>query len=142
MNCNEICVAWQNLRYEVTTTNNRKFTNLNFSKKLILRELNGAVEFHQLVALMGPSGAGKTSLIKCISGEVNSGLSNGSRLFVNSRYLREELICCYIEQHAHQCIEGRLRVRQILRYAYLFKNGSVCKSNKSGKVDKSKFCFS
>ncbi len=42
--------------------------NLFSEEKIILKQLNGCIEFGTLNALMGPSGAGKTSLLKCLHG--------------------------------------------------------------------------
>src|SRR5699024_167512 len=116
----EICLAWKNLRYEVS---NNRWDIFKRTKKPILQQLNGFVQFHQLTSLMGPSGAGKTTLLNCIIGSATSGLCDHTQLLVNSRFAVQSLNLCYIEQHVHECIEGRLTVRQIFQYAYQFKNG-------------------
>lgn len=51
----EISIAWRNLQYEVKELPSLK--NLKWSKKTILRCLNGSFALNSLNGLMGPSGA-------------------------------------------------------------------------------------
>lgn len=52
---NVISIAWRNLQYEVNELPSLK--NLKWSKKTILRRLNGSFTLNSLNGLMGPSGA-------------------------------------------------------------------------------------
>ena len=46
-----------------------KNTSLHIDKKVVLNECNLYIEGHENIAIVGPSGAGKTSLLKMISGQ-------------------------------------------------------------------------
>lgn len=69
-----VYLSWKDLKLEVPDPNNAKET------KCILKGLNGHVKPGQLVAVIGPSGSGKSSFLNCISGRVTEGVS-GNILF-------------------------------------------------------------
>ena len=73
----KISIAWIDLNLTVKSV-------LFRNKKIILNRVNGAVNFGSLTALMGSSGAGKTSLLKCINGKIKSGLGKDSKIFLSS----------------------------------------------------------
>ena len=83
-------------------------------------------------ALLGPSGAGKTSLIKCLTGNVaNQTLSDDSELYLNrslvfnnEKYHLNSPLVSMVPQFVHEIIFGRFTVREILYYAFRFKNQS------------------
>jgi ABC-type multidrug transport system ATPase subunit len=93
--------------------------------KVILNGVNGAVNFGTINALMGPSGAGKTSLLKCINGKIKSGLGNDSKIFLNSD---EKIRSCFIGQHDNEHLFMGLTGKQNMIYASKLKNSGIdCK---------------
>ena len=112
----KISIAWRNLQYEVS-----QFTGWKFQKKPILRQLNGSFTTKSLNGLMGPSGAGKSTLLDCLSGNQRAGLSAASEIYLNSG--QGPAVSYFIEQHVHESIVGQMKVGDILRYAFRFKNG-------------------
>lgn len=87
------------------------------TKKVLLSDLTGYVEPGQLLAIMGPSGAGKTSLLNALSGRTDPG-----KLLGNIRYngLTKEEICgdgqpgAFVEQN--DLFYKTLTVREHLMY--------------------------
>jgi len=118
-NRREVSLAWRDLHYEV-----HPYAGGLFGKrKSILSGLSGSFESHSLNALMGPSGAGKTTLLNCLSGNAVSGLTQESEIFINCGNSKSRIVSYFIEQHVHETIVGEMRVRDILQYAFTFKNG-------------------
>mmetsp|Transcript_38305 Transcript_38305/g.97946 ORF Transcript_38305/g.97946 Transcript_38305/m.97946 type:complete len:678 (-) Transcript_38305:46-2079(-) len=71
-------LSWQHLTYTVTTGGScgRKKT-----EKVVLRDVSGAVNPGQLMAVMGPTGCGKSSLLNALAGRLpNSGTLEGDIL--------------------------------------------------------------
>ncbi|OTF80231.1 hypothetical protein BLA29_005382, partial [Euroglyphus maynei] len=128
-----VCLAWRNLRFEVKQRN--YFLPIKQSSKIILRRLNGTLEYHHLTGFMGPSGAGKTTLLNCLNGNVrDSGLTRDSEIYLN-KFERQAPKIGFIEQHVNETIIGRLTVREILRHAFLFKNGWKFRSRAQIHID-------
>ena len=111
-----ISIAWKNLQYEIC-----EFDGKRFEKKPILRKLNGHFIANSLNGLMGPSGAGKTTLMNCLSGGAPARISSTSEIYLAST--TASTVSYFIEQHVHENIVGQMEVGQILRYAFRFKNG-------------------
>ena len=65
------------------------------SKTSILDNLNGSVKSGQVTAILGPSGAGKTSLLGCLTGKNKSGVS-GCVQVISAR--NEPMSICTIPQ--------------------------------------------
>lgn len=82
-------IAWLNFTYSVTPNifEDPKWGKLNrmFHKepRTILKNLSGGLKSGQMVALMGPSGAGKTCLLESISGVRTTGI--GGRMCLRGR---------------------------------------------------------
>ena len=76
-----IDLVFQNLTYIVTDKIESKIQKKEI-KKIILNNLTGYFSHGKLTGIMGPSGAGKTSLMEVISGQSKSGKVTGN-LFLN-----------------------------------------------------------
>ena len=76
-----INLVFQNLFYTVEDKVESKIQKKEV-KKIILNNLTGYFCHGRLTAIMGPSGAGKTSLMEIISGQSKSGIVTGN-LFLN-----------------------------------------------------------
>ena len=76
-----IDLVFQNLFYSVEDKVESKIQKKEV-KKIILNNLTGYFCHGRLTAIMGPSGAGKTSLMEIISGQSKSGIVTGN-LFLN-----------------------------------------------------------
>ena len=81
--------------------------------------MNGFFEFGTLNALMGPSGAGKTSLLKSINGLYNEYMSKETNIFVN---MRDKIKTCYIVQNEREHLLRGLTAKQAMIYASKVKN--------------------
>ena len=71
----QIYISWENLRFEVEDKESKKN-----KLKTILNGLNGNVKPGELVAVIGPSGSGKSSFLNCIAGRNVDGVT-GKILF-------------------------------------------------------------
>ena len=58
---------------------------VEFLSTQILNNCSGAVYPGEFVAMMGPSGAGKTCLLDVLSGRLTSGLDSGSEILVHDQ---------------------------------------------------------
>ena len=101
--------------YDLTYSRSRFLGN----KKQILKRLKGKINFGSLTALMGPSGAGKTSLLRCINGINQNGLSKETRMYISKNY---KLRSCFIVQEQREHLLMNLTVKESLLYASLLKN--------------------
>lgn len=123
----ETSIAWLNLQYQVKVRNG--FTT---ERKPLLRLLNGHFKWHSLNAVLGMSGAGKSTFLKCLIGEYENKNFTRSSIFFskNTNFENQENACCFIDQVVHENIVGSLTVRQILSYAFAFKNDTIKSSEK------------
>lgn len=125
--CSNVSIAWKNLSFGVNT-------NLfNSKRKIILQQLNGHLNYQSLNGFLGPSGSGKTTLLNCLNGTLRTGISPFSRIYFNQNDEQQPTpVIRMIEQHVHETIIGKMTIRQVLQYAFRFKN-----SNKdASKMDK------
>ena len=112
-----LAIAWTNLT---------AVKKLWFSKqdKIILNKINGQINFGELTALMGPSGAGKTMLLHYIMGLNQSELTNDSKFYVS----KSKPICsCFIVQNEKEHLLVRLTVKESLMYSSQLKNHRIRK---------------
>ena len=114
-----LSIAW----IDITLKVNRVFSS---EEKLILRSIRGFVEFGSLTALMGPSGAGKTSLLKILNGMNRHLLSKDSKIYLSSSH---KIRTCFIAQDQREHIISGLTVQQTLTYASKLKNTGIPKVN-------------
>ena len=68
-----------------------EWTTLSYSvlggKKPVLHQISGALTPSELTCILGPSGAGKTSLLNLLSGRVRAGLGEGSMVSMNGKVI-------------------------------------------------------
>lgn len=75
-----INLTWKNISYSIKS-------------KKILDEITGYAKHSELTAIMGSSGAGKTSLLNCLSCRINNGLFSKVKgsIYANELKLTEEI---------------------------------------------------
>ncbi|XP_027205546.2 uncharacterized protein LOC113799154 [Dermatophagoides pteronyssinus] len=117
---NKIIIAWRSL----SLFNSGSYLELRSALKLeepkyILRNLNGQFRFGTLNALMGTSGAGKTSLLKVLNGRDKTRLSSETKFYL-SKFT--PLRTCYITQEISSHLTPGLTAQQSLIYASKLKN--------------------
>ena len=137
-------VSWHNLSYVVdgsstgsvknsTTSSpvvsNKIFGQTKCAPNTILNKLNGSFKSGELTAIMGPSGCGKTTLLECISGKRQQGVS-GDILFSGCKDVK----LSFISQHDH--LLCHLTVRESLLFASKLKNHSMESSSSFCKKSK------
>ena len=111
-----LVIAWTNL----TVLKKSLFSK----QKVILNKINGQINFGTLTALIGPSGVGKTTLLRCINGFNQSDISNDSMFYVSkTKSIRQ----CFIVQQQHEHLLMRLTVKESLMYSSLLKNNQIRK---------------
>ncbi|KAH7643184.1 hypothetical protein HUG17_9875 [Dermatophagoides farinae] len=120
-----ISLCWKNLRYEVDEWCMVDGWKPSRKRKVILNRLNGSVRLNSLNALLGPSGAGKTSLINCLIGNVPAkNISSDTEIYINSEIIAQSSnsLVSFVPQFVHEIILGRFTVLETLYYAFCFKN--------------------
>ncbi|OTF81654.1 hypothetical protein BLA29_003134, partial [Euroglyphus maynei] len=117
----KIMIAWRSVTLFATTSiyEIRSANDIKPDSKLILRNLNGQFRFGTLNALMGPSGAGKTSLLKVLNGQMKTRLSVESKFFL-TKYCPTRV--CYLTQEVSGHLMPGLTALQSLIYASKLKN--------------------
>lgn len=78
-----ITIEWSNLNYSVITKDSKKGSKTGLKNNRILRDVNGRAESGQLLAIMGPTGSGKTSMLNVLAARVGSGGSSATKLTGN-----------------------------------------------------------
>lgn len=92
-----VSLKWENLTYETTVKDTDKSTLLGpvvYKNKKILKGLSGSAESGQLLAILGPTGCGKTSLLNVLAARVPSGGQKFNKLtgdiYMNGKKRDEE----------------------------------------------------
>lgn len=108
-----LTLSWHNLSYDVTGLVDKKKTR-------IIHNLTGAVHPSEIIAIMGPSGGGKTTLMNVLSGRHLNGDVNGEILlnghFRTKNFRRQS---CYVEQDDH--LFPNLTVREMIQFSALLR---------------------
>ncbi|CAG2112332.1 unnamed protein product [Medioppia subpectinata] len=108
-------IAWIDLTLKVDKT-------LYSSERVILRTVKGFVEFGSLTALMGPSGAGKTSLLRALNGMNKTLITKQSEIYLNEE---TKIRACFIAQDQREHIMAGITTRQTIIYASKLKNSDT-----------------
>ncbi|EFC47894.1 abc transporter family protein [Naegleria gruberi] len=127
-----IQLEWHNLEYKVkvkapapsnllTAKERFKFTMSNMFKKVekqILHPMTGYVAPGSVLAIMGPSGAGKTSLLNILSQRVKA---SGGEIRANGEKAGKAFrsLSAFVQQD--DVLMGNLTVRESLRYAAMLR---------------------
>ena len=88
----------------------------------LLDNLFGYFNTYSMNAVMGPSGAGKTTFLKCLSGINRRGISEETKIHV---ICNRKVKSCFIAQNVSDHLLKGLTVRQTLLYASKLKNSNV-----------------
>ncbi|KAG6586867.1 ABC transporter-like protein [Phytophthora cinnamomi] len=119
------CVLeWQHLclKVEVSTTKVSK-DPAGPQQKTILDDLSGAARSGELLVLMGPSGAGKTSLLDCLAGRnrgatgrvaVNGVTLNANMKAVMTYVVQDDLFYETLTVREHLIFQGKLRLGDVV----------------------------
>ena len=111
----KIAISWIDLSFEVKSIFNGK-------KTTILDNLCGFAEFGALTAIMGPSGVGLTSLLKCLNGLNDSKLSPESKIRLNSSV---KIRSAFIGHNEQDFLIMGLTAKQNMIYASKLKNSNI-----------------
>ncbi|SGZ41175.1 probable Pleiotropic ABC efflux transporter of multiple drugs [Hanseniaspora guilliermondii] len=122
----EATLHWRNLCYDV---------QIKGETRRILNNVDGWVAKNSITALMGSSGAGKTTLMDCLASRVTMGVITGD-ILVNGR-LRDEGFPRSIGYCQQQDLHlATATVRESLKFsAYLRQPASVSKEEKDAYVE-------
>lgn len=74
-------LRWSDLSYHAKTGSLNPFSSKK--DKTVIHNLNGSIRNGQLTAIIGPSGAGKTTLIECLSGRRINGVTGDVTVVYN-----------------------------------------------------------
>jgi energy-coupling factor transporter ATP-binding protein EcfA2 len=80
-----VTIEWDNIEYAVITKDSKNSTFMKTASKnnRILRNLSGRAESGQLIAIMGPTGCGKTSLLNVLAARMPNSSSSSTKLTGN-----------------------------------------------------------
>lgn len=123
--CNAVSLEWKNIKYEVPVEKR---------KKVLINHMYGRCAPGTLTAIMGPSGAGKTTLMNILSGHYDTGYEG--EVQVNGCVRDTKLFnmqSCYVMQD--DCILPELTVREALSISVQLRTPSMSSSTRRGIVD-------
>ncbi|KAH7951149.1 hypothetical protein HPB52_005328 [Rhipicephalus sanguineus] len=124
--CNAVYLDWKNITYTVPVKKKEK--------KALISRMYGRAEPGTLTAIMGPSGAGKTTLMNVLSGHYDKGYQG--EVQVNGWVRDTELFnqqSCYVMQD--DCLLPELTVREALTVGVQLRMPSLNRSKREQLVD-------
>lgn len=107
------------------------------TKKQILFDVNGAIEGGTLLAVMGASGAGKTTLMNVLAHQNLSRLNISGKILINGKEIGKRIksVSAYVQQE--DLFIGTLTVREHLMFQALLRiESSVPKEEKEARANK------
>ena len=116
------CLQWQNVTYQLP----KRFDVNRFeflAPKTLIANLSGQVSSGQLVAVLGPSGAGKTTLINCLSGRIAPNDLLTGEVTVRVDHERRTPIKMALVSQTNQLFK-QFSVYETLLFAFKLKNGT------------------
>lgn len=111
---NSVELVWYNVRYVIHNKWN-KFSKKNVNQFEVLKNVSGKCESGKLSVFLGPSGAGKTSLLECIAGRRSIGLQG--EVYVTGLKKPRIAFCAQRDDHLQE-----LTVKETLIFASRLKN--------------------
>lgn len=124
--CNAVYLDWKNITYAVPARKKEK--------RALISRMYGRAEPGTLTAIMGPSGAGKTTLMNVLSGHYDKGYQG--EVQVNGWVRDTELFnqqSCYVMQD--DCLLPELGVREALTMSVQLRMPSLNRSKREQLVD-------
>ena len=112
----EVFVSWNDMTFQ----KNGLFRIKDPIK--LLDNISGYFNTESINAVMGPSGAGKTTFIKCLSNIGGKGLTEETTIYLNTKLRMKS---CFIVQNVSEHLLKGLTVRQTLLYASKLKNSQI-----------------
>lgn len=112
-------LVWKNLNIEVRNNN----ANINTDHVELIQNSSGTVKPGELLAIMGPSGGGKTTLLKMLAGNIPSGsITQGEVLYKNELRNEDKWIKTigFVEQD--DIVYEDLTIEETIRYAGQFRD--------------------
>lgn len=123
--CNPVSLEWKDIEYEVPAGK---------SKKVLISHMYGRCAPGTLTAIMGPSGAGKTTLMNILSGHYDKGYDG--EVQVNGCVRDTKLFnmqSCYVMQD--DCLLPELTVREALNMSVQLRTPSMKSLERTEIVD-------
>ncbi|XP_027194177.2 ATP-binding cassette sub-family G member 4-like [Dermatophagoides pteronyssinus] len=114
----DVRLVWHNLSYIIKEGG--KFNcKRSIIKRPLIKNLNGSIHDGQLTAIIGPSGAGKTTLIECLAGRRIKGVK-GEICVKYSGIPKSAIKISYYSQN--DSLDELLTVEESLKYALRLRN--------------------
>jgi len=131
-------LSWENISFTVHESSARCFTcKRKANEKTILHSISGACPGAQLLAVMGSSGAGKTTFLNILAQQLPDNGNQGGQVMINGEPLTKKLFrkhCGYVRQD--DVLLPHLTVRETIEfYANLRLPSSLSKKEKMARVD-------
>ncbi|KAM0678245.1 hypothetical protein BDAP_001260 [Binucleata daphniae] len=113
-----MCLAWNNVNVEVLNKNK----NIKLKYIDIVKNSSGEVKRGEILAIMGPSGGGKTTLLNALSGRIPIGsFTQGTITYNNKTRKKDKWLKRIGVVDQDDVVHEDLTVEQTLRYAAMFR---------------------
>ncbi|TPX37995.1 hypothetical protein SmJEL517_g00239 [Synchytrium microbalum] len=122
----EVQIVFQDLSYSIVVpapvqTSKGPFAKKEMVTKQILKNVNGAFNPGRLTAVMGASGAGKTSLLQVLAGEAKQGMVEGRILLNGEEIVSKEIKRCSGFVFQDDVILSTMTVREAITMSALLR---------------------